>query len=124
MMKVIPFKDVNVDEEFVYLAKTYRKIVKPNGKVGAIDIVSKLIFPDCNHWTTCCVSRSDTVSEITTANPNRTNFSITNSEEGELYDIISLTPSQIRLVKWLCDHDFISEDIVINEVSSIKVTEI
>ena len=124
MMKVIPFDDVNVNEEFIYLAKTYRKIIKPNGKVGAMDTVSKLIFPDCKHWTTCSVSRSDTNSETITANSNRTNFSIINSENGELYNIISLTPSQIRLLKWLCDNDFISEDIIINETPPIKVTEI
>lgn len=123
MMKVIPFKDVNVDEEFVYLTKTYRKIVKPNGKVGAIDIVSKLIFPDCNHWTTCCVSRSDTVSEITQTNPNRTNFSIVGND-GELYNIISLTPSQTRLLDWLDDNGYLSDDINIEKAPSIKVIEI
>lgn len=123
MMKIVAFKDVNVDEEFVYLAKTYRKIVKPNGKVGAIDIVSKLIFPDCNHWTTCCVSRSDTVSEITQTNPNRTNFSII-SDRGELYNIISLTPSQIRLLEWLEDNGYISDDINIEKTSSLKIIEI
>ena len=123
MMKVIPFKDVNVDEEFIYLAKTYRKIVKPNGKVGAIDIVSKLIFPDCNHWTTCCVSRSDTVSEITQTNPNRTNFSIVGND-GELYNIISLTPSQARLLDWLDDNGYLSDDINIEKAPSIKVIEV
>ena len=123
MMKVIPFKDVNVDEEFVYLAKTYRKIIKPNGKVGAIDIVSKLIFPDCNHWTTCCVSRSDTVSEITQTNPNRTNFSIINND-GELLDIISLTPSQVRLLEWLGDNEYLSEDLIITTTDPKKVIEI
>lgn len=123
MMKVIPFKDVNVDEEFVYLAKTYRKIVKPNGKVGAIDIVSKLIFPDCNHWTTCYVSRSDTVSEITQTNPNRTNFSIVGND-GELYNIISLTPSQTRLLDWLDDNGYLSDDINIEKAPSIKVIEV
>lgn len=123
MMKVIPFKDVNVDEEFVYLAKTYRKIVKPNGKVGAIDTVSKLIFPDCNHWTTCYVSRSDTVSETITANPNRTNFSIIGND-GELYNVISLTPPQIRLLEWLDDNGYISEDINIEKTSSFKIIEI
>ena len=124
MMKIVAFKDVNVDEEFIYLARTYRKVIKPNGKIGALDTVSQQIYPDCNRWTTCYVSRSDTNSETITANSNRTNFSIINNEDGELYDIISLTPSQIRLLKWLCDHDFISEDIVINETSPIKVTEI
>ena len=123
MMKVIPFNDVNVNEEFIYLAKTYRKIIKPNGKVGAMDTVSKLIFPDCKHWTTCCVSRSDTVSEITNTNPNRTNFSII-GDNGELYNIISLTPSQIRLLKWLDDNGYISEDINIEKTSSFKVIEI
>ena len=123
MMKVIPFKDVNVDEEFVYLAKTYRKIVKPNGKVGAIDIVSKLIFPDCNHWTTCYVSRSDTVSEITQTNPNRTNFSIVGND-GELYNIISLTSSQARLLDWLDDNGYLSDDINIEKAPSIKVIEV
>ena len=123
MMKVIPFKDVNVDEEFVYLAKTYRKIVKPNGKVGAIDTVSKLIFPDCNHWTTCYVSRSDTVSEITQTNPNRTNFSIVGND-GELYNIISLTPSQTRLLDWLDDNGYLSDDINIEKAPSIKVIEV
>lgn len=123
MMKVVPFKDVNVDEEFVYLAKTYRKIVKPNGKVGAIDIVSKLIFPDCNHWTTCYVSRSDTVSEITQTNPNRTNFSIVGND-GELYNIISLTPSQTRLLDWLDDNGYLSDDINIEKAPSIKVIEV
>lgn len=124
MMKVIPFKDVNDKEEFIYLAKTYRKIITSTGRIGAVDTVSQQIYSDCNHWTTCFVSRPDTNSETITANPNRTNFSIINNEDGELYDIISLTPSQIRLLKWLCDNDFISEDIVINETSSIKVTEI
>lgn len=123
MMRVIPFKDVNVDEEFIYLAKTYRKIVKPNGKVGAIDIVSKLIFPDCNHWTTCYVSRSDTVSEITQTNPNRTNFSIVGND-GELYNIISLTPSQTRLLDWLDDNGYLSDDINIEKAPSIKVIEV
>lgn len=123
MMKVIPFKDVNVDEEFIYLAKTYRKIVKPNGKVGAIDIVSKLIFPDCNHWTACYVSRSDTVSEITQTNPNRTNFSIVGND-GELYNIISLTPSQTRLLDWLDDNGYLSDGINIEKAPSIKVIEV
>ena len=124
MIKIVSFNDVNVNEEFIYLAKTYRKIIKPNGKVGAMDTVSQLIFPDCKHWVTCFVFRPDTNFEIPTANPDRTNFSIINNEDGELYNIISLTPPQIRLLKWLCDNDFISEDIVINETSPITITEI
>ena len=123
MMKIVAFKDVNIDEEFIYLARTYRKIIKPNGKIGALDTVSQQIYPDCNRWTTCYVSRSDTASEITKTNSNRTNFSII-SDNGELYNIISLTPSQTRLLKWLCDNEFISEDIVINETSPTTITEI
>ena len=123
MMKVIPFNDVNVNEEFIYLAKTYRKIIKPNGKVGAMDTVSKLIFPDCKHWTTCFVSRSDTVSEITNTNPNRTNFSIVGND-GELYNIVSLTPSQTRLLDWLDDNGYLSDAINIEKAPSIKVIEV
>ena len=123
MMKVIPFNDVNVNEEFIYLAKTYRKIIKPNGKVGAMDTVSQLIFPDCKHWTTCFVSRSDTVSEITNTNPNRTNFSIVGND-GELYNIVSLTPSQTRLLDWLDDNGYLSDAINIEKAPSIKVIEV
>ena len=123
MMKIVAFKDVNVDEEFIYLARTYRKVIKPNGKIGALDTVSQQIYPDCNRWTTCYVSRSDTVSEITKTNPNRTNFSIV-GDDGTLYNIISLTPSQIRLLKWLDDNGYISEDINIEKTSSFKVIEI
>ena len=123
MMKIVAFKDVNIDEEFIYLARTYRKVIKPNGKIGALDTVSQQIYPDCNRWTTCYVSRSDTVSEITKTNPNRTNFSII-GDNGELYNIISLTPSQIRLLKWLDDNDYLVEDINIEKTSLFKVIEI
>ena len=117
MMKIVTFKDVNIDEEFFYRSRTYRKVIKPNGKVGALDLVSQQIYPDCKHWTECFVSCSDTNS------PNRTNFSII-GDSGELYNIISLTPSQIRLLKWLDDNGYISEDINIEKTSSIKVIEI
>ena len=123
MMKIVAFKDVNIDEEFIYLARTYRKVIKPNGKIGALDTISQQIYPDCNRWTTCYVSRSDTASEITKTNPNRTNFSIV-GDDGTLYNIISLTPSQIRLLKWLDDNGYISEDINIEETTSFKVIEI
>ena len=123
MMKVIPFKDVNVDEEFIYLARTYRKVIKPNGKIGALDTVSQQIYPDCNRWTTCYVSRSDTASEITKTNPDRKTFSIINND-GELLDIISLTPSQVRLLEWLGDNEYLSEDLIITTTNPKKVIEI
>ena len=123
MMKIVAFKDVNVDEEFIYLARTYRKVIKPNGKIGALDTVSQQIYPDCNRWTTCYVSRSDTVSEITKTSPNRTNFSIVGND-GELYNIISLTPSQTRLLDWLDNNGYLSDGINIEKAPSIKVIEV
>ena len=97
MIKLVSFDDVKVNEEFIYLSKTYRKIIKPSGKVGALDTVSQLIFPDCKYWVDCFVFRSDVNSEITKTNTDRTNFSIA-SNDGELYNIIALTPSQTRLL--------------------------
>ena len=119
MMKIVSFKDVNVNEEFKYLSRTYRKIVKPNGKVGALDLISQQIYPDCKYWTECCVSRPDTKPEKST----RTNFSII-GDDGELYNIIALTPSQIRLLEWLDDNGYITEDINIEKTSSMKIIEI
>ena len=124
MIEIVSFKNVKDNEEFVYLDHAYRKVIEPNGKVGALNLISQQIYSDCEYWTNCFVFRSDTNSEITTDNSNRTNFSIINNESGELYNIISLTFPQTKLLKWLCNNDFISEDIVINETSPITITEI
>lgn len=124
MIIAVSFNDVKVNEDFLYLSKGYRKIVKPNGKIGAMDLISQQIYPDCKHWINCFVFRSDTQpAEITSTNPNRTTFSIVNND-GELYDIIALTPSQKRLIEWLGDNEYLSEDITIVETSPMKITEI
>ena len=112
------FNAMELGTEFVYLGRRYKKITKPNGKVGAIDLITQVIYPDCKHWTSCIVSIPDKKDT-----PNRTNFSII-GDSGELYNIISLTPSQIRLLKWLDDNGYISEDINIEKTSSFKVIEI
>ena len=120
MIKTVSFDDVKVNEEFVYLSRTYRKVIKPNGKVGALDTVSQQISPDCKHWITCFVFRSDVNSEITKTNPNRTNFSIVNFD-GECHNIISLTDSQIKFLEWLDNNGYISDDINIEKAPTIQV---
>ena len=112
------FNAMELGTEFMYHGRQYKKITKPNGKVGAIDIITQVIYPDCKHWTSCIVSIPDKKDSS-----NRTNFSII-GDNGELYNIISLTPSQIRLLKWLDDNGYISEDINIEKTSSFKVIEI
>ena len=123
MIEIVSFKNVKDNEEFVYLDHAYRKVITSTGRVGALNLISQQIYPDCEYWTNCFVFRSDTNSEITKTTPNRTNFSIVGND-GELYNIISLTPSQIRLLKWLDDNGYISEDINIEKTSSFKVIEI
>ena len=112
------FNAMELGTEFVYLGRKYKKITKPNGKVGAIDLITQFIYPDCKHWTSCIVNIPDKRDT-----PSRTNFSII-SDRGELYNIISLTPSQIRLLEWLDDNGYISDDINIEKTSSLKITEI
>ena len=112
------FNAMELGTEFTYHGRQYKKITKPNGKVGAIDLITQVIYPDCKHWTSCLVSIPDKKDT-----PNRANFSII-GDKGELYNIISLTPSQIRLLKWLDDNGYISEDINIEKISSFKVIEI
>lgn len=112
------FNAMELGTEFMYHGRQYKKITKPNGKVGAIDLITQVIYPDCKHWTSCIVEISDKKDT-----PNRTNFSII-SDRGELYNIISLTPSQIRLLEWLDDNGYLSDDINIEKTSPIKVIEI
>ena len=112
------FNAMELGTEFVYFGRKYKKITKPNGKVGAIDLITQVIYPDCKHWTSCIVSIPDKKDL-----PNRTNFSII-GDNGELYNIISLTPSQIRLLKSLDDNGYISEDINIEQPPSFTVIEI
>ena len=59
MVKFVPFKDIKIGEEFIYLSRTYRKIRKPNGKVGALHIISQQIYHDCKSWIGCAVFYSD-----------------------------------------------------------------
>ena len=123
MIEIVSFKNVKDNEEFVYLDHAYRKVITSTGRVGALNLISQQIYPDCEYWTNCFVFRSDTNSEITKTNPNRTNFSII-SNDGELYNIISLTPSQTRLLDWLDDNGYFSDDINIEKAPSIKVIEV
>ena len=112
------FNAMELGTEFMYHGRQYKKITKPNGKVGAIDLITQVIYPDCKHWTSCIVDIPDKKDT-----PNRTNFSIIGND-GELYNIISLTPSQIRLLEWLDDNGYISEDINIEKTSSFNIIEI
>ena len=112
------FNAMELGTEFVYLGRKYKKITKPNGKVGAIDLITQVIYPDCKHWTSCIVSIPDKKDT-----PNRTNFSIVGND-GELYNIISLTPSQTRLLDWLDDNGYLSDAINIEKAPSIKVIEV
>ena len=123
MIEIVSFKNVKDNEEFVYLDHAYRKVITSTGRVGALNLISQQIYPDCEYWTNCFVFRSDTNSEITKTNPNRTNFSIVGND-GELYNIISLTPSQTRLLDWLDDNGYFSDDINIEKAPSIKVIEV
>lgn len=112
------FNAMELGTEFVYLGRKYKKITKPNGKVGAIDLITQVIYPDCKHWTSCIVHIPDKKET-----PNRKTFSIINND-GELLDIISLTPSQVRLLEWLGDNEYLSDDITITATAPKKITEI
>lgn len=112
------FNSIEVDTEFVYLGRKYKKIIKPNGKVGAIDLITQVIYPDCKHWTSCIVFIPDKKDT-----PNRKTFSIIDND-GELLDLIALTPSQVRLLEWLGDNEYLSDDITIATTSPKKVIEI
>ena len=123
MIEIVSFKNVKDNEEFVYLDHAYRKVITSTGRVGALNLISQQIYPDCEYWTNCFVFRSDTNSEITKTTPNRTNFSIVGND-GELYNIVSLTPSQTRLLDWLDDNGYLLDDINIEKAPSIKIIEI
>lgn len=112
------FNEIELGTEFVYLNRKYKKITKPNGKVGAIDLVTQVIYPDCKHWTSCFIY---ILTEKNTS--NRKTFSIIN-DDGELLDIIALTPSQVRLLEWLGDNEYLSDDITITTTNPKKVIEI
>lgn len=112
------FNAIDIGTEFIWLGTKYKKIIKPNGKVGAIDLKTKAIYPDCKNWNYCIVFIPDE-KDVS----NRETFSIINSN-GELLDIISLTPSQVRLLKWLGDNEYLSEDLTITETAPKKVIEI
>ena len=123
MIEIVSFKNVKDNEEFVYLDHAYRKVITSTGRVGALNLISQQIYPDCEYWTNCFVFRSDTNSEITKTTPNRTNFSIVGND-GELYNIVSLTPSQTRLLDWLDDNGYLLDDINIEKAPSMKIIEI
>ena len=112
------FNAMELGTEFMYHGRQYKKITKPNGKVGAIDLITQVIYPDCKHWTSCIVDIPDKKDT-----PNRKTFSIINND-GELLDIISLTPSQVRLLEWLGDNEYLSEDLIITTTNPKKVIEI
>lgn len=112
------FNAMELGTEFMYHSRQYKKITKPNGKVGAIDLITQAIYPDCKHWTSCIVDIPDKKDT-----PNRKTFSIINND-GELLDIISLTPSQVRLLEWLGDNEYLSGDLTITAISPKKVIEI
>ena len=112
------FNAMEFGTEFLYLGSTYKKISEPNGKVGAIDLITQVIYPDCKHWTSCIVFIPDKKDT-----PNCKTFSIINND-GELLDIISLTPSQVRLLEWLGDNEYLSEDLTITTTNPKKVIEI
>ena len=112
------FNAMELGTEFVYLGRKYKKITKPNGKVGAIDLITQVIYPDCKHCTSCIVSIPDKKDK-----PNRKTLSITNND-GEMLHIISLTPSQVRLLEWLGDNEYLSEDLIITTTNPKKGIEI
>ena len=112
------FNAMEFGTEFLYLGSTYKKISEPNGKIGAIDLKTKAIYHKCNNWKYCTVFIPDE-KEVS----NRETFSIINND-GELLDIISLTPSQVRLLEWLGDNEYLSEDLTITATSPKKVIEI
>ena len=118
MIIATTFNAMELDTEFVYLGRKYRKITKPNGKVGAMDLISQQVYPDCKHWTSCLAFIPDKKDA-----PNRKTFSVINSD-GELLDIIALTPSQVRLLEWLGDNEYLSDDITISTTAPKKITEI
>ena len=113
------FNAMEFGTEFLYLGSTYKKISEPNGKIGAIDLKTKAIYHKCNNWKYCTVFIPDE-KEIS----NRETFSIINSDNGELLDIISLTPSQVKLLKWLDNRGYLSENLTITETAPKKVIEI
>ena len=43
------FNAMELGTEFMYHGRQYKKITKPNGKVGAIDLITQVIYPDCKH---------------------------------------------------------------------------
>lgn len=112
------FNAMELGTEFVYLGRKYIKITKPNGKVGAMDLVSQQVYPDCKHWTSCIAFIPDKKET-----PNCKTFSIID-DDGELLDIIALTPSQVRLLEWLGDNEYLSDAIAITATAPKKITEI
>ena len=112
------FNAMEFGTEFLYLGSTYKKISEPNGKIGAIDLKTKVVYHKCNNWKYCTVFIPDE-KEVS----NRETLSIINSD-GELLDIISLTTSQIRLLKWLSNRGYLSENLTITEAAPKKVIEI
>lgn len=59
MITTVSFKNVKVNEDFVYRDAPYRKIIKPDGKIGAVNLTSQQIYHGCKHWINCFVFRSD-----------------------------------------------------------------
>ena len=54
------FDSIAVGTEFIYFGAEFKKIILPNGKVGAISLGTHVVHSDdCKHWNTCQVSVPD-----------------------------------------------------------------
>lgn len=119
----VSFKNVEINESFTYHGRAFRKIVKSNGKLGAIEIATDLLHPDCSHWYECYVKRAEKDKQEIVSS-NRTTYRVMNNTDGELYNIIALTSEQERFLKWLKENDYICEDVTIERGGTPMVEEI
>lgn len=119
----VSFKNVEINEKFTYHGRAFHKIVKSNGKLGAIEIATDQLHPDCSHWHECYVNRIETNEQKITS-PNRITYRVVNNSDGELYNIIALTSAQERFLEWLKANDYICEDITIERGGTLMVEEI
>lgn len=119
----VSFKNVKINESFTYHGRAFRKIVKSNGKLGAIEIATDQLYPDCSHWYECYVWRTEKDKQKIDSS-NRTTYRVVNNSDGELYGIIALTFAQERLLQWLKENDYICGDITIERGGTPIVEEI
>lgn len=121
MLKTVNFENVNFNEKFSYMGRTYKKVVCANDEPGAVRIFDGTVYNSCQDWD-CLVGRKEE-NAIEPPKKERKKYIFRDTETEDVYGLL-LTDEQMAFCTWLNVHEFLINDLDWEQVENLDFIEI